>query len=263
MRIPRTLVLSVLLGGFSVAALTGCDVVARNTLVDGITAPGPVTEVRLDSGGSGDVTVVVNRSSTEIDVKRTVHYGGSAPAQTARVEGSVLVLGMDCGLDCSASYQVTLPAPARVTGSNSSGDVNLSDVLSVDISLSSGDVTVSRSEGPVTVTSTSGDIVVNSVSGPTMIKATSGDIKAQQISGPTNRFESTSGNIDVELSTFVDATVRATSGDITVHVPAGSAYKVQTRADSGDVHVDIPTDPNGAHTLDLSASSGDITVSPR
>jgi hypothetical protein len=250
----------------AVAALVGlsaCGVnFPGNTLVDGVKGTTPVSLVHLNGPGSGDVTVTVNTAAHETDVKRTVHYGGSAPAQTAHFSGSTLLLNMGCGNNCSVSYQVTLPATAAIDGSTSSGSITVSDMSSVDVTSSSGDIVVNRVNGPVKASASSGNVTVTTVSGTVDLHATSGDVVARELSGPTNTLSTSSGDITVDLSTVSDLSARATSGDVNVKVPAG-AYHVITEVSSGDVHVNIPTDPNAPHTLDLHATSGDITVDQR
>jgi DUF4097 and DUF4098 domain-containing protein YvlB len=254
---PRILLPVLLVAGL--AALTGCTLnLDRNTLVDGITAKTTVTEVHLGDTGSGDVSVVVKPSATETDVKRTVHYGGSAPAQTARVEGSTLVLEMRCGNNCSVSYDVTLPAPAKVTGANSSGDLVLTGVSAVDVSTSSGNVTVGDVDGPVTASATSGDVDITNVTGPAQLRTTSGNITARGLSGSTDA-QAISGDITVDFTSTVDLRAKTTSGNIDVRVPGGP-YHVTTKVTSGDVTVNIPTDPAAEHSLNLEATSGDINV---
>jgi hypothetical protein len=243
-------------------AAAACGI-GRNTLVDGITGTATVTQVRLDGPGAGDVTVRLDSSVHESNVQRTVHYGGStAPAQTARFDSSTLVLSMDCGNDCSVGYVVTLPAAAGVSGSTASGDVTISDMSTVDVTTSSGDVGVQRINGPVTVSTSSGDITATTVSGAVNLHATSGDIIARDLTGTQTTLEATSGDITVDLATPGDLAARATSGDIDVKVPAG-AYHVVTDVTSGDVHVNVTNQPDAAHTLDLHATSGDIDVNPR
>jgi hypothetical protein len=263
MRPPVRTAAPVVLAVAALVSLAGCNVNFRaNTLVDGVTTTNPVGLVHLDGPGSGDVSITVNTSAHETNVKRTVHYGGSAPAQTAHVSGSTLVLGMGCGDNCSVSYEVTLPATAAVDGSTSSGNITVSDMSSVDVTTNSGDIVANRVSGPVTASARSGNVTVMTVSGAADLHATSGDVVANDLAGPTNTLDTTSGNITAALSTIADVTARTTSGDITVKVPAGT-YHVTTQAISGDVHVNIPTDPNALHTLDLHVTSGNIEVSQR
>lgn len=255
--IPRVVpTLSVVV--LALAGLTACNIPV-NTLVDGISVTAPVGEVHIVHPGSGDVTVKVDATHQRTDVKRTVHYGGSAPAQTATVDGSTLVLDMHCGSNCSASYDVTLPAPAKVSGDNSSGDINVSGVSAVEVTTSSGNVTVNRVNGPVTATASSGDIDVTSVTGPVNLRTTSGNITARDLSAPTTTAQATSGDVTIQLATVADVTAGTTSGNIEIRVPDG-AFQVSTSVTSGDVHVGIPTDPAAAHKLDAHATSGDINV---
>jgi hypothetical protein len=248
------------LAGLTVAVATACGP-ADHVLKDGMSAPGPVTEVRLVEGGSGDVTVTVDPTVTEIVVKRTVHYVRSAPAMGAAVASGVLTLPMDCGSMCGVSYEVRLPAAAAVSGRVSSGDVTLTKVARVEVSASSGDITVSQVSGPVSVETSSGDIRLTDVGGAVTAKATSGDIQGVRLSGQTTTIEATSGTIDVSMAGVDDVSLTATSGDINLRVPGGP-YRVDTEANSGDITVSIATDPAAAHHIVARANSGDITIGP-
>ncbi len=260
-RLTRTVVAAVSAGVLCLLGLSACDL-ARNTLVDGLTSPDTVTAVQLVGGGGGDISISVDAKSAEVNVKRTVHYGGSAPGQTAHIDGMTLVLGTDCGHDCSVSYQVVLPAAATVSGSTDSGDLTFSDLSGVDITGSSGNVTVNRVDGPVKLRIDSGDAGLTDVSGPVNVHTTSGNIEARNIAAANLQLVATSGDIDLDLAVVADVQATATSGDITVALPAGPV-NVKTDATSGDVHVNVPTDPTALRTVDLHATSGDITVSAR
>jgi DUF4097 and DUF4098 domain-containing protein YvlB len=204
------------------------------------------------------VSIVADAGVTGVDVRRTVHYVHTTPARTARVEGSTLILDMNCGNGCAVSYQVRLPGGAAVSGSATSGDVTLRGVGPVDLQVSSGDVTVDGASS-VDIRSTSGNVILTDIAGPTSVHVTSGDIRAHGLAGPTVQLETTSGDITATLATPANVTARVNSGDVQLRVPPGS-YRVEAHSTSGHRDVAIPDDPSGTYTLDVSTGSGDITI---
>ena len=90
-------------------ALTGAGLVAGcdlrpNTLEDGLSQPDAISEVRI-TGGSGNVTIVGD-GTTGVEVRRIARYRSAKPGQSMTVAGGTLNLDTDCGVDCSASYEV-------------------------------------------------------------------------------------------------------------------------------------------------------------
>jgi MinD-like ATPase involved in chromosome partitioning or flagellar assembly len=94
-------VLSVVLLALAGAALiAGCDA-RRNTLEDGLSQPGAISDIRI-AGGSGNVEIVGD-STTGVEVRRIARYRDVKPGQSMIVAGSTLNLDTNCGVDCSAS----------------------------------------------------------------------------------------------------------------------------------------------------------------
>ncbi len=243
-------------------ALAAC-VVKTNTLVDGLTPTTPVTEIRLNGSGSADLTVTADDTITGLDLRRTVHYAHTKPPQTARIEGGgTLVLDTECGFDCSIVYDVRTGSGVRVSGSTGSGDIRLTRVGPVDLTVHSGDLAVTDAAGPVTLRTNSGDITLTGASSNVDVHTDSGDIQGRNLSAGTVRAEATSGDITLDLATVGAATAETTSGDIEVRVPDHSC-RIDANATSGDVHVNVTSDPGSGHVLTLRATSGDITVSAR
>ena len=136
-----------LAAGVAVAAalaLTSCVRLVQNGFDDKHSVSDQVTEVRLQNG-SGDVTVRSKDGATETEIRRRVEYPKDTDKPggvSHRMEGSTLVLD-GCGSRCSVDYEVTVPSKdVRITGRNSSGDVLLEGVASVEVEIGSGDATV-------------------------------------------------------------------------------------------------------------------------
>ncbi len=243
------------LAAASVAVLAGCDgaVGAKMTFDD--TEKTKVTDIVLDGGG-GDV-IVTTGNVTETRIKRVIR-GGNGSGPTYKLTGTTLTLPTDCGFNCHIAYEVQAPTGVKVTGDLRSGGVALTDVGAVDITITSGDVTVDGAATPVKIKATSGNVTVSGVPGATL-EATSGDLQAHDVSGPVDA-RVTSGNLDLELSKPASVTASVTSGDLNLLVPEGS-YQLKEHSGNGDSTIDgIKNDPAATNVLDLRARSGDLTV---
>jgi hypothetical protein len=270
----------VLAGGLAAAALlvaAGCGLV-WNTLSDGLVQDTPIAEVRIN-GGSGDVTVLGD-ATKGVDVRRTVRYvGDTRPGQTMSVVDGILTVNTSCGNRCRAAYEIHVARGVKVTGKNNSGNVSLSDVSDVDVQVDSGDLTVRRASGSVslsadsgrvqatdvtggaTLSADSGDVTLTGIGGPVRVTVGSGRIEATGLSGDSASLESDSGDIEISLRAPANVTVRADSGRIEVAAPDGCC-RVQASASSGTKDIRIATSTTSAYLLDLRTGSGDITVRP-
>lgn len=264
-------------GVLAAVALTGCG--PFNTFSDEHTDEVAVTEVNLN-GGAGSVTVSPG-AERSVHVKRTVRYSGDKrPGATDHVDGTVLKLNTDCGLNCSVSYEVTAPSGVKVSGANGSGRLSLSNVSTVSVDVGSGSVVVRGASGAVNVKTGSGTIDLSDVHGAVVTRTGSGTIRLRAIGGTAvadtgsgtvqgsgldgrTTVHTGSGTITLDLVSAQDVTARSGSGRITVTVPSGQKYRVVASTDSGHTNVGIPTDPSADHVLDLHADSGGVTVQAR
>ncbi|KAA9153067.1 DUF4097 domain-containing protein [Amycolatopsis acidicola] len=156
-------------------------------------------------------------------VRQEFRYHGGKPSDAFRVEGGKLVL-TGCGHNCSVDYEVVVPRGTTLSGTSTSGDINAEGLASTDVSSTSGEIHITDAAGPVRAHASSGDI--------TVAERTAADVQAE-----------------------------TSSGNVHVTVPSAS-FRVVCDTTSGDQRIDIPTDPAGAHLLDLRATSGDVSVSP-
>jgi hypothetical protein len=88
-------------------------------------------------------------------------------------------------------------------------------------------------------------------------EATSGAIRVDD-TGPVD-VRATSGTIDVVLRGPQDVHARVTSGEIHLTVP-NDRYRVTGDTTSGDRRIDVVDDPAAPNPLDVSTTSGDVTV---
>ena len=223
---------------------TGCSrLLPPQSVSETKTLDQAVTSVKLD-GRSGDVTVRGQVGLAKVTVQRTIKYHDSVPNKdTYRVDGGVLVLSGDCGNDCDVDYEVTVPAGLSVTGKTSSGDIELNNV------------------GPVDVSTTSGQLTLTDVTGSVKAGTSNGDIQGAGLHGGTVQATTSNGAIDLVLREPADVTARTSNGDIKLGMPTGS-YRVDTTNNNGHRKIGIAQDPNGHNHLDLSTDNGEIEVVP-
>ena len=245
----------ILVAAVTAPVLAGCGGVgARLTFND--TEPA-VTEIVL-TGGSGDV-MVRTAAIEETRITRVIHRN-SDPGRTYEIKGTVLTIDTDCGDNCSVTYDIEAPAGVEVRGELRSGDIGLTGVGKTNVTVTSGDILDSKATGEVRAKATSGDINVTDSTGKITVLSTSGDVRALNIDGAVEA-RATSGDVDIQLTKTNSVTAQATSGDVNVIVPQGS-YRIQTQTGSGDAQiVGVTKDPAAKYLIDLSAASGDATVS--
>ncbi|MFC4017781.1 DUF4097 domain-containing protein [Micromonospora sp. GCM10011542] len=241
--------------------LAGCDNLSFRRLDYDDTESARITTIQV-LPGAGDVVVRGTGTASEVRIKRVVRYQGGEPDNTRyEIKGSELVLDTDCGSRCSISYEVIVPEGVAVQGETGSGDVELTRVGAARFRLDSGDLRVNGASGPLDLETRSGNIEVTQAAATVRLRATSGDIAARRLAAGVDA-EATSGNVTVELDAPASARTHASSGDVTLLVPAAK-YRVRTSTGSGDARVTIADDPAASLSIDASADSGNLTISQR
>ena len=230
-----------------------------------------VTQTAVYAAGSidfrnlGDHDVnVVGTDRRDILVTRTVTWVGSPdapPTPREAVTDSTLVIDNPCdsvGLTCSVDYRIEVPLTAAVHWAAGSGDLYAANVTSVVAKGSSSDITL-REVGIVDVTTMSGDVDICGVDTSLAVQTQSGEVEACDVTGTSAVVSAASGGVQFEGGPQV-ATIRTASGDVAVNLTAQERYAVQTSSSSGDVDVNVVSDRTSSRTLDVTTSSGDITV---
>ncbi|MET8911909.1 DUF4097 family beta strand repeat-containing protein [Micromonospora sp. NPDC004551] len=241
--------------------LAGCDTLSFRRLDYDQTESVKITRITVPAGGAGDVTIRATGRADQVRIKRIVRYQGGEPNSRYEIKGDELTLPSDCGPRCTVSWEVTAPEGVTVRGETGSGNVTLHRVGPVDFTLHSGDISVTEARGEVRATTTSGNIDVVDATGPVRLRATSGDISARRLAAGVDA-EATSGNLVVELDQPAAARLHATSGDVDLTVPQGR-YRVRADAKSGDTNLAVPNDPGATLLLDVTATSGNVTLTSR
>jgi hypothetical protein len=215
-----------------------------------------ITTVEL-AADSADITITASDDKATVQVKRKYWLWKHGDAYS--VDNGTLKLDGDCGWQCKADFAVTVPRGTKVFGNNGSGDIAIAGVSGVDAKSTSGEIDVSDVTGDVKLDLTSGDVKVNNLTGRLDVTATSGDVEAADLKGGPVNVESTSGDLELELAEATDVRAEGTSGDIQVTAPAGG-YEVSTESRSGEANNTLGDDPNGAHTIQATTTSGDIDL---
>ncbi|MEV4265064.1 DUF4097 family beta strand repeat-containing protein [Kribbella sp. NPDC049584] len=220
-----------------------------------------ITTVQLATGGRSDITIKVSDDDTTT-VQEQRKYWFFKRGDAYSVKDGVLKLDGDCGWQCSADFEVTVPRGTKVTGENGSGDLELSGVAGVDVKSRSGEVTLREINGDVNLDLTSGDVSVSDLTGKLDVKANSGDIEAAGLKGGPVNVETSSGDMELQLAEANDVRVKGTSGDIEITAPGGD-YKVSTESRTGDVENSLGNSADASHSLSATTTSGDIELHAR
>ncbi|MGK5555247.1 DUF4097 family beta strand repeat-containing protein [Actinomadura kijaniata] len=194
----------VVLFALGASALGACGLVPDRSFEDDPALTGRITSVRLESR-SGDVTVRGTDGGGKVSLHRRVAYTTSPPdGPTHRVENGVLVLG-DCGVDCEVDYTVVVPKGVPVSGSTSTGEIDLSSVGTVDVATGNGDVTITTTAPQdIRVKTSNGEIALTVPRGPYQVRTRTGhgdrNLKVPHTPGAGRRIDLTTGNGDITLS---------------------------------------------------------------
>jgi Toastrack DUF4097 len=201
------------------------------------------------SVGSGNINISPSPDPMA-HLSGSVHYSLIRPSVTWTTTASGLhIKGPDCFWvgNCGATLTLTVPPSRQLQASSGSGNVTARDL-----------------DGAATLGAGSGDIRINGFGGASLgLHAGSGNISGSGLASPQVEAHDGSGDVSLSFSQPPDqVTVRASSGNITVVVPAGTAYQINAHTGSGSTHVEVPTDPGSHHVLNLSDGSGNIRVVP-
>ena len=266
------------LAALIIAGLVAAPVAARGQ--DERTATQIDTTVRLDRGGSVDLSIISGRirvtgwDRSDVKISATIEDGYLRfSANSSRV-----TLGVDdegrrghhnnhIG---DARYEVSVPRGARlileavsgdvsakgsqgeIEASSVSGDVDVTDgVRTVSAESVSGSVHAAQIKGDLRAETVSGDLRAESVSGSVEASSVSGDIRLVDIQSKDVRTETVSGSITYTGTIEPSGSYgfESHSGTIRLNIPrnAGARFSVETFSGgvSADVPITIPPNPRG------------------
>lgn len=161
-------------------------------------------------------------------------------------------------INCNSRVEIFLPAQysSILSVSTASGNINSDLVLKLkqlSIESSSGNISLNEVYADtINVSSTSGNITIQTTEGKSNISSTSGGIKVYNGSGDSD-ISASSGNITIKnVSGYIDAS--ANSGEINITALKGAA---DVKTSSGNIIIELLEITNN---MDLEASSGNITL---
>jgi DUF4097 and DUF4098 domain-containing protein YvlB len=218
-------------------------------------AENPVSlQLRLTDG-----TIEVSARQTAV---ATVILDGDHEDGT-RVEFQQGTLWVIAPNHASLTASVALPEGSSCTVHTASADVRCSGHLgALDIHTASGDVSAKRVTGVADIVTASGDVRIAEAA-EIRAKTASGDISLGQTTGPVS-VHTASGDVRIAQASGSRTEATATSGDITVAVPAGAGVYLDLWTLSGTVRSELdPAEETGAAdiTLTCRSISGDVRLS--
>jgi len=201
----------------------------------------------------------------------------------------------------SAEYSIIVPPDTRMHGIVGSGNLDVNGIAGpatfvvgsgsisataitndVHAVVSSGNVTFTDPRGRIDVTAGSGNVVVRGAKDEVRVRTGSGNMRIEQ---PGANVEANAGSGDIELrgatadvrlhtgsgaisvdgnpapSTYWD--IRASSGDVELHVPSTASFRFYARSSSGGINVTVPSITEGTpgkHDLEARVGDGKARV---
>jgi hypothetical protein len=231
------------------AAPVGAGDLIRITNVSGRTV--------VQTGAAGTVQVRATKhlwsDDQALDVQLVPATGGVALSATPGAERYF-------GNSPYADFVVTVPVTSRIEVTSSSGSIEVRGVAgAVTATASSGGVTIAEITGPVTARSSSGSLRLDDISGELYASTSSGSIRAAGIAQP-REVSSSSGSIAIDGVFADDATIKSTSGSVTIGFAPGSATRIEATTSSGAIRDgDITLTERSKGTRSLSGTLGEGT----
>jgi hypothetical protein len=199
----------------------------------------------------GSDVIVMAGAAGEVKVSRELRWSGDSRPQTVEAfEGDTLTVSHNCGNadrdDCSMRYTITVPAAIDIRAETAAGDVDVRDIT-----------------GPIEAHVVSGDVRLTDATGQITVETVSGDIRAVGLRSSKVDLQGVSGDVQLEFAVAPqNVLVSIVSGDTQVTVPSGSGpYRVDVQASSGDQRISVDRASGAERAIDVTSTSGDITVS--
>jgi len=181
-------------------------------------------------------------AATDIEIRRE----GTLLIVTTVLPEPVEARGMFTSRTAYATLDLTVDVPDRIDleVEDSSGDLEIESVGSLDLADSSGDIRIRTVDGNLALTDSSGNIDVRGVRGDVTLTDSSGDVDLEEVAGDVTVPVDSSGDLeirDVEGSVWIETD---TSGDI----------------DIADVRDDVRIDVDSSGSIDVDRVGGSFTV---
>ena len=204
---------------------------------------------------TADVTLAA-AAADQIAVQRTVEWAKREPtiAETWSSGAFDVDLGCPDGITgwlndyCRIDYVMQLPKRTPV-----------------DVSVTTGDVTLDGALGDSDVTATTGDVTLDGAGGDSTTRTTTGSIIGRGLASASTSAEAETGSIELDYTnTPEQVTASVTTGDISITVPDdGVAYRVVGETQTGERDIQVPTDPAADRVIDVTSTTGDVEIGYR
>jgi DUF4097 and DUF4098 domain-containing protein YvlB len=193
----------------------------------------------------------------------------------------------------SISYEIVVPRATRVTSRTGSGSQRVGALAGpvsvstgsgsvevgaiddgVDVTTGSGSVNVESGRGRVFINTGSGTVHAGAVDGDVHIRTGSGGVHVERVSGGTADLRSGSGSLEVRRldggliantssgSISVTGTPRhdwtasSSSGQVTLRIPSGTAFRIQANSSSGRIETDHDLQTSTVSRRELTGTTG-------
>ena len=248
----RRVVVALVVAGLGASALAACGVDVGSQRESRTT-----TYTINDNVSSIDANVNVGRVEVtgadveQVTVRETREWTKKEPTATHAVDGKSLVLRGKCpnGVGsllkrCSVRFVVEVPRG-----------------MATKAFVDTGAVAVKSVNGPVDLQTDTGAVTMSELSGQINAKTDTGAVIGDKLSAARSKLETDTGEIQLNYSsppTLLEATTD--TGQISVEVPSGVDYDVQTKVDTGSKDVSVATRTGAEHRIVATADTGKISI---
>jgi putative adhesin len=211
----------------------------------------PVTRVQV-SNTDGNIVIRAGTAQRGATVISRRHNSFRKAAHSEVVNGGVLQVKGTCRGNvilpgqCSVDFEIIVPPGTAVDITSTTGDVSVTGTgATVRALTNTGDIRVSRAAGSIRLTTDTGDVTAGLLNGGIVTsRSNTGDIRLSFTAAP----EGINATTDI--------------GDVRVLVPDDStAYQVTADVDLGDQHIEVPRDAGSQRIVQLATNTGDVRMS--
>jgi len=242
--------------------------VGERTRVEASTTAGDVV---VTAAPAGTVTVLVDGSRAE---EYVIEQRGDVvtvePAKGVRrwLGGADIHLEVPptatLELSCTSGDITVNSAVLELVANVASGDIRVDDVArSARIKSASGDVFVDRVGERLDVSTASGTLRIGTVGRDVSVTTASGDTYIDRV-GETVNLRSASGDVEVTRFDGTDFKARTLSGDVRIGIPSRRLLDVDIQTLSGELRNRLregdESPPERSASLQLKTVSGDVTL---
>lgn len=141
-------------------------------------------------------------------------------------------------------------------------EIPVSFTKELEIVSVSGDVTMENlTLSTSSVKTVSGGVTLNQINSPELTVSTiSGDTKIHNSALKSVSGKSISGEIEIDNKESAETKIKSISGDIKLKMPKTTPFQFNIKTISGDIKNDHSKDDNSKLTVEISTTSGDITI---